>query len=109
MPCVSILIRTARNELIEMTKVGLKLFLAIRSAEPEINETDKVKCSLVTLKHKSLRFGKTIGMENRSGVGWGENLTTEELLKEILGEGRVLYSDFGGVYMTAFVKTHRTV
>lgn len=92
-----------------MTKVGLILFLAIWSAKPEINETNKVKCSLVTLKHRRLRFSKTIGMENRSEVGWREGLTTEELLKEILGEGRVLYSDFGGVCMTAFVKTHRTV
>lgn len=77
MPCVSILIRTARNELIEMTKVGLKLFLAIWSAEPEINETNKVKCSLVTLKHKSLRFSKTIGMENRSEGGFNYRVAAE--------------------------------
>lgn len=51
-------------------------------------------------------MGETIEIENRSGVGWGQGLTTKELLKEIFREGRVLYPDLGGVYMTVFVKIH---
>lgn len=78
------------------------------SAKPESNETNKVICSLVTLTNKNLRLGKTVGMENRPRVGWREGWTTEELLREILGAGRVLCPNFGGVSMTTFVKIHKT-
>lgn len=60
--------------------------MAIWSAKPESDETNKVKGSLVTLTNKNLRLGKTVGMENRPGVGWREGWTTKELLREILGK-----------------------
>ena len=73
MPCVSITMRTARNELITGDNSRFKVILAIQHAELETNETkvNKVKCSLITLTNKNLRWAKTIGMENRRGVGGG--------------------------------------